>query len=123
MAEGIGLDPEFKKEWVATLRSGKYIQGKERLINIKDAYGEEKVSYCCLGVACKVARIEDNNFRAFIYITDEVVKFSELIKPLVGDEGVVLQLMKMNDGVADENGIRQDQKSFAEIADFIEEYL
>ncbi len=37
---------EFRKEWIAALRSGKYEQGRTRL----DYDGK----YCCLGVACKL---------------------------------------------------------------------
>lgn len=38
-----GLDPEFKKQWVEALRSGKYPQGIGRL--------KSSLGYCCLGVA------------------------------------------------------------------------
>lgn len=38
------IDPEFKAEWVAALRSGKYTQGQQGLVDAND-------NYCCLGVA------------------------------------------------------------------------
>ena len=40
------MNQEFKKEWVAALRSGEFIQGKNALC----ADGK----YCCLGVACEL---------------------------------------------------------------------
>ena len=42
------LPPKFKKKWVAALRSGKYKQGQNALMT-------EEGTYCCLGVACRVA--------------------------------------------------------------------
>ena len=41
---------ENQKLWVEALRSGKYLQGKERLVQ-KDG---PNITYCCLGVACKL---------------------------------------------------------------------
>lgn len=42
------LPIEFKKKWIAALRSGKYKQGTRGLYTL---HGN---SYCCLGVAAKV---------------------------------------------------------------------
>ncbi len=39
-------DPEVKAKWIATLRSGKYVQGKEAL--------EMDGCNCCLGVLCRI---------------------------------------------------------------------
>ena len=39
-------------KWAAALRSGKYLQGRERLCG--DEGGQ--LAYCCLGVTCDVAR-------------------------------------------------------------------
>lgn len=41
------LDPEFKAQWLAALRSGEFKQGKHALCRITPE-GDE---YCCLGVA------------------------------------------------------------------------
>lgn len=38
------MNQEFKKEWIDALRSGKYEQGKNQLV--------DNGKYCCLGVAC-----------------------------------------------------------------------
>jgi hypothetical protein len=40
------LDPNIKAAWIAALRSGKYIQGKEAL--------EKDGCNCCLGVLCRI---------------------------------------------------------------------
>jgi len=40
------LDPAFKAEWCTALRSGKYEQGKSRLL--------QDGKYCCLGVVCAI---------------------------------------------------------------------
>lgn len=39
------IDPEFKAEWVAALRSCRYAQGKGYLRTAEN-------TFCCLGVAC-----------------------------------------------------------------------
>ena len=54
------INPEVKKKWVEALRSGKFEQGRSRLVGIsskpKDIVGEAKSDkcYCCLGVLCEV---------------------------------------------------------------------
>jgi len=46
------MSKEVIKNWVATLRSGEYRQGKEYLRHI-DLVGNEKPDcFCCLGVLC-----------------------------------------------------------------------
>lgn len=44
------------KEWIAALRSGKYKQGRAKLKQ-RDVAGEQ--TYCCLGVLCEVAGLEE----------------------------------------------------------------
>lgn len=46
------IDPEFKKKWVAALRSGRYRQGHGLL---RQESSDGKPEYCCLGVAYNVA--------------------------------------------------------------------
>lgn len=100
------LPEDFKKRWVAALRSGEYKQGKSNL------YIDGK--YCCLGVACIVAGMTHDTIDGDSLINNDI-KFS--IVPIVlhdslGDN-IGLRLAIMND-----NG-----KSFSEIADYIEENL
>lgn len=40
--------------WVDALRSGKYTQGKYSL-QYDSPFDEDKICFCCLGVACKIA--------------------------------------------------------------------
>lgn len=44
------MNREVKAKWIAALRSGKYQQGRHRLVR-KEGSG---YSYCCLGVLCEV---------------------------------------------------------------------
>lgn len=44
------LPPEFKAEWVAALRSGKYPQTTGML--------RTETGYCCLGVRCEISNVE-----------------------------------------------------------------
>ena len=46
------LNPEAKAEWVAALRSGEFLQGRNAL-EVVDGSGASR--FCCLGVACFLA--------------------------------------------------------------------
>lgn len=46
------MNPERKAEWVAALRSEKFLQGMGVLVSV-DTDG--KVRHCCLGVLCELA--------------------------------------------------------------------
>ena len=80
------MNQEFKKEWVAALRSGEFIQGKNALcVDNK---------YCCLGVACELLHRKGltpkkvtENFRDITYygtvetsslLPEDVQQFMEL---------------------------------------------
>ena len=41
------IDPEFKAKWLEALRSGRYLQTREKL--------RDKSGFCCLGVACDIS--------------------------------------------------------------------
>lgn len=109
------LPPEFKQKWIDALRSGKYTQCKSELASLTGGY-------CCLGVACIVAghRYEDLIGLGFIGNSDEHgVKYfkTDLVPALIQGSsvaGISYKLQQMND-VA--------EKSFNEIADYIEENL
>lgn len=47
------LKPQFKRIWLAALRSGKYKQGWSFLC--RKPAPRRKASYCCLGVACEIS--------------------------------------------------------------------
>jgi hypothetical protein len=91
------MDAELKAKWIAALRSGEYPQGR---MSLRDGANR----HCCLGVLCAVAGRDLDP--AYI---DDNYDFAEtaLSKPAADD------LIAMND----------DGKSFAEIADYIEQKL
>lgn len=84
------MDAQLKAKWVEALRSGKYRQGRSTL--------KHSGSFCCLGVLCDVADIA---------VDDADVAYPALEK-LTGGYG---EFVKLND---------IDEKTFPEIADFIE---
>jgi len=104
------LPTEFKAKWIEALRSGKYKQGKSVL------YNKDNNTYCCLGVAGSVAGMncDDLNAGTFFYMTHLKRDVKNLPKILYKFDKVPAILIRMND--------RQD-KSFNEIADYIEENL
>jgi hypothetical protein len=55
------LPKEFTEKWLKALKSGKYEQGTEQLVT-----GDNK--YCCLGVACSILGINDNEISTSTYI-------------------------------------------------------
>lgn len=100
------LNPEHKQKWLTALRSGEYQQGRTFL-----RLGTE---YCCLGVYAEVCRQEEINSTS--HPTMQVgERFRELELPSTWiPVDVQSALMRMNDN---------DQKTFPEIADWIEEHL
>lgn len=92
------MDQKIKKEWVKALRSGEYKQGRGRL-----KCGDE---YCCLGVLGRVIKIDENDLCRGMLDVKEMCK----IGLSAWDAGYLAQ--------ANDEG-----RSFAKIADYIEETL
>lgn len=106
------------KKWIKALRSGNYTQGKSTLKT-------HKGHYCCLGVACIIAKQEgiiDRNLRLIeeIYLDEdnaELNKVREWIGLSTGEgdyeneDGEEITLTKLND---------QLEYDFKKIADVIE---
>jgi hypothetical protein len=139
------MKPEFKAKWLADLRSGNYKQTKSVLY--------DGAGYCCLGVLCASvgALFEDNTEDEFIGEPQYVPFLTSINTYLSDTEGQTLDdcgltffgltndeqdtLTKMNDGkpagiltwYGPVQGYVQEPpvepKSFAEIADWIEENL
>lgn len=118
----ITVDPvyvqEFVRSWVKALRSGDYIQGQMRLLQSSPYEGPR---YCCLGVACEIANVgklplEDGSV-SFQFGPNESASNTALPPLLREAIGITPEferkLQKAND---------DEQKSFSEIADMIEEY-
>lgn len=97
------MKPTIQK-WVNALRSGKYKQAKGTL------YDEETDGYCCLGVYCKVVTKDSKSYLSEGSEGPEEAydKFDRIL----GHE-LKHKLIGMND----------KGKSFAEIADVIEEKM
>ncbi len=106
------------KKWVKALRSGDYGQGRARLVTIEHN-GSER--FCCLGVLCNIAteagygewngtRFQDENgYNCGGVLTPGVISWAGL----TGIHTAIKNpLILLND---------RDRKSFAEIADYIEE--
>lgn len=103
----------FKLRLLKALRSGRYRQGQNSLVN---AGGER----CCLGVACGVLGLRHRNFA---FVDDSVRSGSDLdgevyptprqLKTMGLSRATAMSLASMND----------DGKSFIEIADHIEKRL
>ncbi len=95
------MDGELKAKWLAALRGGKYLQarGKLRVEN----------GLCCLGVLCKVAKIP-------ISKSGDQCGRNKDYRPIYKLIGVVeaSDLMRLND---------REQKTFTEIADYVETTL
>jgi hypothetical protein len=112
------VDAEVKSKWIAALRSGKYTQGFGRLRSGDDCY-------CCLGVLCDVAGdgcwvadsiVPDPN-HSVLYVNGECSAYAvpqESLQYKLGIAEAIKTLWLMND---------LQQKSFNEIADYIEATL
>lgn len=104
------LPKDFAEKWLKALRSGKYKQCDGKL------YKEEESGFCCLGVACEFSGVNPYEIDGVGWIYDYVAVKSENKIPdeLVGSDfnnRLVCVLSEMNDS----------GRSFAEIADWIEE--
>lgn len=103
------MDNDLKQKWVNALRSGNYTQGRGGL---RTANNE----YCCLGVLCDVTDQSKWVFTDIgnFYAWDGYIG----LPPISWDSDMLdrktLVLSNLNDG---------QQKSFSEIADWIEENL
>lgn len=109
-------DQELKSKWLAALRSGEYQQASGALCqSSKNGY-----RYCCLGVLGSISGLSPSDMLGGSYLSSNIVSDSFLDKTIGNrytysgdDPETQCYLANLND-----NG-----KTFAEIADFIEENL
>lgn len=136
------MDPELKAKWVDALRSGEYPQAQQVLVAI-DKDSNEPTGYCCLGVLCKVRGMLDKDIEKLGQRTDQMGYQVEIEpdgyfdgSPEIGEHlGLSVEtrerLAALNDGeFADGSGpwstnrsYKVLPKTFAEIADYIEQKL
>jgi hypothetical protein len=107
------MDKELKEKWVAALRSGDYPQTNGELKNCE--------GFCCLGVLVDVALGKEawDNYSSLLYCGNE-----ELLNEDLGEDlGITFGMQKTLAGMNDGEGDCSQRSTFAEIADYIEEYL
>jgi hypothetical protein len=107
------MDANIKQKWVEALRSGEYKQAQYGL--------KRQGGFCCLGVLCDLhdnTKWEnDEDGYSFYQIGDEIQSTwlpESLEKELAIPSSELSNLVTMNDA---------DNKTFAEIADYIEQKL
>ena len=111
------LPKSFKKKWVAALRSGDYRQTKSYLCEDISHSETPELGFCCLGVACVVAKVDPKEIAGKDYIDPHFCL--GVPEVLCGDidpestETVREKLAFFNDS----------GKSFNWIASYIERYL
>jgi hypothetical protein len=127
------MNPEVKKRWVEALRSGKFAQGTGVLHRAQDD------TFCCLGVLCAVA-VEDGivtevepgpySQYAFKYrsITDaDDINATSPPQAVIDWAGLPADDPQVTDGDDPESSLMtmndSNRRTFAEIADAIEEQL
>lgn len=101
------MNPELKKKWTDALRSDKYRQGKYALHN------RVAETHCCLGVLADVAGLELTDDGTNVRGENGAPGGYEPLEELLNGHSS-LTFWRMND---------RDGKTFAEIADYIEEQL
>lgn len=105
------LNQKFKRKWITALRSGDYEQGESVLKVPKNQ------QYCCLGVACVVAGVRSCDISDKGLPSQLSAKLQAKLPPFFrsneedGDHEGLVALADMNDS----------GKTFAEIADYIED--
>lgn len=116
----VKLPEPFRTNWLEALRSGEYRQTSSKLYDSNDN------GYCCLGISCIVIGLEKEDITGLPYPTrhpmytglpDSIRQDSDDIHSNTTDKlsPFIKTLVNMNDG------INQPLKSFAQIADWLEE--
>lgn len=122
------MDANIKKRWVQALRSGKYNQTREELVN--------QDGFCCLGVLCALY-VQDHQdefedqfetgetpslMEAIISLDNDGFPNNKVVKWARIDPRSMKTLIRMNDGIDPSNGTSSPdwKRSFNEIANHIE---
>ncbi len=104
------LPKEFANKWLTALRSGEYVQGQGQL------YSAVHNSYCCLGVAARIAGESLKEMDGQTFITESFEGYPEELVNRNPDDleepRFCTTLANLNDG---------GDYNFGSIADFIEQ--
>jgi hypothetical protein len=112
------LPEEFKKKWVAALRSGEYKQGRDYLY---DPFDDQ---YCCLGVAGAVCGVDKEVMKKACYLRDKDYQDTTNDDPIAPESYPKLITLGIKDNKAHVLASMNDEgKSFSQIADYIEKNL
>jgi len=130
---GYILPKKFKEDWIAALKGGDFIQGDGVLrdVNEYNPSGGFKETYCCLGVACAVAGMDEDDIYGEFIDLDSSDKFNIVPKQLQEraeeDESgelvsnkLTATLAKMND---DLNHKKEHVYTFTDIAKWIDQNI
>lgn len=108
------MKKELRDKWVAALRSGEY---KQVVGSLKTNDG-----YCCLGVLCEVANIEQPgprlDGRYLFYDSKNMANGAILMDNLLMDLGVTSDFNRVFTSMND-----NERRSFDYIADYIEKFV
>jgi hypothetical protein len=127
---------EIKLKWVEALRSGDYAQAKGSLKDDLDPDDPTKIGYCCLGVLCELAVQEGgiiNSVRksstGTYYYDEESGLLPYSVQQWAGFETASPEFAVTNDLTGDYEeyhwltDLNDNGKTFAEMADLIEEHF
>lgn len=119
------MNPEIKQQWVDALRSGEYKQGKGYLKQIVNG----ETTFCCVGVLVDIAVKSGLDSSTVIRFDEDASILPEAVGTWADlDQDIVLG--KVTGVTADQYEERKlslyyqndtDNKTFSEIADYIEE--
>lgn len=115
------MNQRIKRKWLEALRSGEYVQGRDRLLT-PSADGD---SFCCLGVLCELHAQETGGVwtgQTYMHNRGALPRPVALWAGLDARDPIVsdMKLSSHNDGT----GLLQHKpKSFRRIADLIEKHL
>jgi len=119
------MDPEVKKNWIAALRSGEFLQANGYLKALEKR--QRKLHHCCLGVLAEICQAPE--FVKYEVIpSNETENVKELWKMGEGGSGALsdefMASIKLETEAADELASMNDNgTSFKGIANWIERNL
>ena len=104
---------EYKQPWINALRNGKYRQGKGKLFvsDLGGNLGKDETKYCCLGVLADILGMTEEEAAQDL---EKSGTYNALIDKCEITSDQESNLITLNDN---------ENRSFSEIADYIETHL